>query len=73
MKDLINIGERLEKYLYKNNVSDDEWLKVLNVVEDYSGIKSIKDYAKENNISVQTVYKNRKIYTFLNTKFVIDE
>lgn len=72
MKNIMNIGDRLEKYVYTNNISNDEWLKILNVIETYSGIKSIKKYSKDNDISPQGVYKHRKVYSFLNVKFVID-
>ena len=72
MKKPINIGDRLEKYIYDNNVSDAEWFKLLNLIETYGGFKSVKQYSIDNKISVQGVYKNRKIHSFIDSKFVID-
>lgn len=72
MKEPINIGDRLEKYIYEYGVSTDEWLKILNLAETYGGVKSVKQYSKDNNISVQGVYKHRKVHSFINSKFVID-
>ena len=72
MKKPVNIGDRLEKYIYENNVSNDEWLKILNLAETYGGIKSVKQYSKDNAISVQGVYKNRSVYSFAGVKIVVD-
>ena len=72
MEKTINIGDRLEKYIYNNDVSDAEWLKILNLLETYGGFKSVKQYSINNKISVQGVYKNRKIHSFIDSKFVID-
>lgn len=67
-----NIGDRLEKYIYEKGVSSDDWLKILNLAETYGGVKSVKQYSKDNNISVQGVYKHRQVHSFINSKFVID-
>ncbi len=72
MKKPINIGDRLEKYIYSSTITNDEWLKLLNLIETYGGFKSVKQYSIDNKISVQGVYKNRQIHTFINSKFVID-
>jgi hypothetical protein len=72
MKNIVNIGDRLEKYIYENDVSNDEWLKILNLAETYGGFKSVKQYSIDNKISVQGVYKHREIHSFINSKFVID-
>ena len=72
MEEPINIGDRLEEYIYSNNITENEWLKILNLAETYGGVKSVKQYSINNNISVQGVYKHRKIHTFANNKFVID-
>ena len=72
MKNPTNIGDRLEEYIYSNTITDDEWLKILNLAETYGGVKSVRQYSMDNNISVQGVYKHRKIHTFVNSKFVID-
>jgi hypothetical protein len=72
MKKPINIGDRLEAYIYKNDISSAEWLKILNLAETYGGVKSVKKYAADNKISKQGVYNHRKIHTFIDSKFVID-
>jgi hypothetical protein len=72
MKKPVNIGDRLESYIYSNTITEGEWLKILNLVETYGGFKSVKQYSTDNNISPQGVYKNRQVHTFVNSKFVID-
>ena len=72
MKTPVNIGDRLEKYIYDNDISPAEWVKVLNLAETYGGIKSVKQYSIDNKISVQGVYKNREVHSFIGSKFVID-
>jgi hypothetical protein len=72
MKKPTNIGDRLETYIYKHDVSEDEWLKILNLLEIYGGFKSVKKYAADNNMSKQGVYNHRKIHSFIDSKFVID-
>ena len=72
MKKTVNIGDRLEKYIYENDITPGEWLKILNLAEIYGGVKSIKQYSKDNNISVQGVYKHREVHSFINSKFIID-
>jgi hypothetical protein len=72
MKKTVNIGHRLEKYMYSNTITEGEVLKILNVLETYGGVKSIKKYAADNKMSKQGVYNHRKIHTFIDSKFVID-
>jgi hypothetical protein len=72
MKKIVNIGDRLEKYLYSTTITEGEVLKILNVLETYGGVKSVKQYSIDNNISKTGVYNHRKIHTFIDSKFVID-
>lgn len=70
MKKVENIGDRLEEYLYSHQISKKEWFKILNVVETYSGIMSVKEFADENNISVQAAYK-KDVFNFKGIKLII--
>lgn len=65
-------SEKFEKYLFETGISNDEMFKVLNILFDYSGVKTIRQYAEENNISVQSVYQYKPIKTLLNRKVVFD-
>jgi len=69
MKKVDNIGDRLEEYIYSHQITQKEWLQILNCVETYSGIKSIKEFAKDENISVQAVYK-KKTFDFKGIKLI---
>lgn len=65
-------SERFEKYLYEKGISNDEMFKTLNILLQYSGVKTIRQFAEENNISVQSVYQYKPIKTILDKKVVFD-
>lgn len=72
MKKVENIGDRLEEYLYFHQISKKEWLKILNVIETYSGIKSVKEFAEENKISVQAAYR-KEVFDFKGIKLIFKQ
>lgn len=65
-------SERFEKHLFENGISNDEMFKVLNILLQYSGVKTIRQFAEENNMSVQNVYQYKNVKTLLNRKVVFD-
>ena len=75
MKTLINkesFSNRFAKHLHEKGISNEEMFKCLNHLFDYSGVKTIRQYAEENNISVQAVYQYKPVKTLLNRKVVFD-
>lgn len=65
-------SERFEKHLFEKGISNDEMFKVLNIILQYSGVKTIRQFAEENNRSVQSVYQYKPIKTILGRKVVFD-
>lgn len=75
MKNTVNtftFSENLEKHIFENGLNDDEMFKSLNVLLEYSGAKTIKQYAKDKGVSVQAVYKSKDVKTILGKKIVFD-
>jgi hypothetical protein len=68
-KDIIN---RLEKHIYKNGMSDEALVQLIELSAKYLNLLSITEYAKANNMSYNGVKKCRNVITILNQKFVID-
>lgn len=68
----LTFSERFEKYLFEKGISNDEMFKTLNILLDYSGAKTIREYAEENNVSVQSVYQNKVVKSLLGKKVVFD-
>jgi hypothetical protein len=68
----LTFSERLEKHIFEKGLTCDEMFNSLNVLLDYSGIKTVKQYAQDNNVSVQSVYQKKIIKTILGKKVVFD-
>lgn len=68
----MTFSDRFEKYIYEKGLSNEEMFKCLNILFEYSGVKTIRDYAEENNISVQSVYQYKPVKQLLNRKVVFD-
>lgn len=64
--------ERLEILVQKNELSNDCLLEIIKMAGSYLNLKTISDYAKENNLSYNGVKKCRKTVEIFNVKFVID-
>ena len=62
----------MKKYIFEKGISNDEMFKTLNVLLDYSGVKPIRQFAEEHNMSVQNVYQNKVVKTLLGKKVVFD-
>jgi len=71
-KNTASISDRFGKYLHEKGIPNEELFKCLNHLLDYSGCKPIRQFAEENNISVQSVYQNHITKTILGKKVVFD-
>lgn len=72
MKNEVNFSEKFEKYLYEQGLSNQEMFKCLNLLLNYGQIKTIRKYAEEKNISVQSVYQYKPTKTLLDRKVIFD-
>ena len=60
------------KELVKNELSNDDMVQLIEFAGAFLNLKTIPDYAKDNNISYNGVKNFRTIKTIFNTQFVID-
>jgi len=67
-----NSIDKLAESIHNGKWSNDGLVELFKLIGDYCNLKTISDYAKENNMSYQGVKDHRRIETIFNTKFVID-
>lgn len=67
-KILINI----DKGLYNNMLSNDDLVQIIEQCGMYLNLKTIPNYAKDNNISYNGAKNYRTVVSIFNTKFIID-
>jgi len=63
---------RFGKYIHENDFSNDFLVQIIELSGAYLGLKTITDYAKENNISYNGAKKFRNVINILGNKFIID-
>ena len=69
---LINtISDYLAQRIENNELSNQDIVQLIEMLGTYCNLKTIPDYAKENNMSYNGVKNNREIINIFNTKFVI--
>lgn len=68
----INTIDRLGKYIHEGNLSNEAIVKIIELCGDFLNLKTISDYAKENNISYNGAKRFRTNVTLFNTKFIIE-
>jgi len=64
--------KQIELDFYSGNLSNEDLIEILQLMKELLQLKSVKEYAKENGISVQGVYSCRKPIDFCTFKLVID-
>lgn len=70
---LINkISEHLHQRIANNELSNSDIVQLIEQLGGYLNLKTIPDYAKENNLSYNGVKKFRKIHNIFGVRFVID-
>lgn len=55
-----------------NQLDNNSLVQLIELCGMYLNIKSISEYAKDNNLSYNGVKKHRNIVNIFNTKFVLD-
>lgn len=74
MTDLEEITtNNIEKILHSENVSNEFYVSMLKLIEQYSGIKKVSQYAKDNCITTQGARRFREIIKFCDISFIFDE
>jgi hypothetical protein len=56
----------------KGELSNEDLIQLIEVAGSFLNLKTISDYAKENNLSYNGAKKFRKTIEIFSTKFVID-
>lgn len=69
-KDLI---VRFEKYIVENQISKECLVQFIELCGKYTNIKTLSDYAREENLSYNGVKKCRNVVEIFNVKFVVDD
>lgn len=62
------IGKKFED----NEINNESLVQICELCGNYLNLKTISNYAKDNNLSYNGVKNHRKITTLFETKFVID-
>lgn len=66
------LNEFLDSKMYDGDFTNDDLVQFIESVGKYLNLKTIPDYAKENNLSYNGVKKHRQIVEIFNVRFVID-
>lgn len=71
-----NHVNKIEEYIYKclkkNELSNDDLVQIIERLNDYLNLKTINNYAKDNNISYNGAKNNREIIRLFGCKFIAD-
>ena len=62
----------LDSKMYDGDFTNNDLVQFIECVGKYLNLKTIPDYAKENNMSYNGVKKFREVKEILGVKFVID-
>lgn len=66
------IQEYISKVMYKGDLSNADLVQIIELCGGFLNLKTISEYAKENNMSYNGVKKFRNIVEVFGCKFVID-
>jgi hypothetical protein len=70
---LVNIIENhISNRIVSGEISNNEIVQLIEHLGSYLNLKTIPDYARENNLSYNGVKKHRTIVEIFNVKFVVD-
>ena len=75
MKDTTNTKhlDKIEEYVYKTLCKDElDIVQLFERLNAYANLKTISQYAKDNNKSYNGIKNNREIITLFGVKFVLD-
>jgi hypothetical protein len=64
--------DKFGRYCHEKGASTDMLLKIIELAITYGNIRTVSDYAKQNNLSYQGVVKTRNIVEILGVKCVVE-
>ena len=67
-----NIKRIISESFENEEIGNQDLVQLIELAGAYLNLKTIPDYAKENNMSYNGVKNNRKIISLFNVKYVID-
>jgi hypothetical protein len=74
--DITDKGKRLCDFVtektMKGELSNNDLVQLIEVAGAFLNLKTISEYAKDNNLTYNGVKNHRKVVEIFNTKFVID-
>ena len=78
MKTLVTTanGQKLNRFVFEKmqagELDNGDLVQLIELCGDFLNLKTIPDYAKENNLSYNGVKNHRNIVVIFNVKFVLD-
>ena len=66
------VEEYIYKCLQKNELANENLVQIIERVNDYLNLKTISQYAKDNNKSYNGIKNNRSIINLFGVNFVAD-
>lgn len=72
MKKTMDITDALDKYIFEKGISSEQAFKILNIIEGYGLVTTVKKFAKENNKSPQAVYRYNDVREWMGIKIVVN-
>ena len=64
--------DRIGCLIQSGDLKQESMVQIIELVGSYLNLRTISDYARENNLSYNGVKKTRKILNLFGTKFIID-
>jgi predicted transcriptional regulator len=68
----MTLNNLIVNYVESGNVTNQELIESIQLLSEYLGLITPKEYAKQKGIKFQSVYKSKKPVTILGRKFIID-
>jgi len=69
-------NEKLKTFIFQKfqdgELDNSTLIQLIELAGQFLNMKTIPDYAKDNNMSYNGAKKNRNVITIFNTKFIID-
>jgi len=72
MKNSIKIVDRIDQLAHEGKFNTEEMVQIIERIGSYLNLKTISNYAKDNNMSYNGVKHHRQIVDLFNNKYVID-
>jgi predicted transcriptional regulator len=68
----MNLNNLITNCVESGNATNEQMVEGIQLLSDYLGLITPKEYAKQKGIKFQSVYKSKKTVTILGKKFIID-